>query len=145
MDARDKFGKRHRADGQSLTPGSLDSCSDLVSAPQKPDGPVGVKKERHLELDRRATPTSSPLVHFLDELFRNDILPRPKRRQKGCAIVSFLPRNENLHDLILGKFDWFERFEYAVPIFSFDDSAQRSTSFSTLTSIHEIDHEARIA
>ncbi len=143
VDACNKFGKRHRANTKSLTPDRLDSCSDLVLAPQKPDGPVGVQKERHLELDRRATPTSSSLVHFLDELFRNEILPRSKRRQKGCAIVNFLPRNEDLHDLILGEFDRFEGFEYAVPVSSFDDFAQRGTSFSTLTSIHEIDHEAR--
>lgn len=50
VDACDKFGKRYRANTKSLTPDGLDSRSDLVSAPQEPDGPVGVQKERHLEL-----------------------------------------------------------------------------------------------
>ncbi len=116
----------------------FDSRADLVSAPQEPDGPVGVEEEPHLKLDRGPAPTNSPLVHFLDERLRDDVLPCPKRGKEGGAIVSCLLRDDNLYRLVLAKINGFERFEYAVLIFSFNDFAQNGTSFNPQPSIHEL-------
>src|SRR5947208_15472861 len=54
---------------------------------------------------------NDPATTEIYTLSLHDALPISKRRQKGCAIVNFLPRNEDLHDLILGEFDRFEGFE----------------------------------